>query len=77
MLEEEYLKRERQKLQDFEILKRIVEGKTKIKDLDKDLKIRLIDICNTRLYEINKKIEDTKSEIEKIDNLILKTKNAN
>lgn len=72
--EDEYILEARQKLQDFEILKSIVNGKTEIKYLDKDLKLRLIDICNNRLDEINKKIEDTKFEIEKIDKLILKTK---
>lgn len=74
MSEEELLMKEKQKLQDFEILKSIVEGKTNIKDLDRDVKIRLIDICNRRLDEINKKIEDTKSEINKIESLILKNK---
>lgn len=64
------LELEKQKLCDFEILRNVVQGSVNIKDLDKDLKLRLIDICNNRLIEVNKKIEDTNNDINRMKKII-------
>ena len=66
---------EKQKLQDYEVLKKIVKGNINVKDLDKDLKIRLNDICNNRLNEVNKKIEETQNTILKIESIISQMNN--
>ena len=57
-------------LDDFEVLKGIIEGKIEIQKLDKDLKKRLIVICNNRLNEVNQKIEDKDVEIVKMEKII-------
>lgn len=59
-------------LDDMEILKDILNGKIQIKDLDDDLKARLINLCNKRTEEVNKKIEDKKKEIEQIRKVLKK-----
>lgn len=51
-------------LEDFEVLKAIVEGRTKIEDVDIDLKKRLIVMCNQRLQKINDKIKIKELEID-------------
>lgn len=55
-------------IDDFEYLRGIIEGKIQIKDLDKELKKRLIKLCNTRLAEVNKEIEKIDAQIEKLKN---------
>ena len=57
---------------DFDYLKEIIEGKVNIKDLDKDLKNRLIKLCNARLEEVNNIIIETDKEIEKTKDIIKK-----
>jgi len=73
-MNEDSIEKERQKLKDFEILKKIVEGKEEISNLDYETKKRLIKICSIRLDEMNKKIEDTQNEIEKLEKMIYNTK---
>lgn len=51
-----------QNLEDFEILKKIIKREIEIKDLDYDIKIRLINLCNKRAKEIDKKIKKLKKE---------------
>lgn len=53
-------------LEDLKILKDVINGKTQIKDLDIELEKRLIILCNNRISQINKKIEDKDSKIIKI-----------
>ena len=65
MYEEELIK-ERKKIEDFEILKSIVQGNIKINELEKDLKIRLIELCDLRLKKINLDIERIKKEIKSL-----------
>lgn len=54
----------------FEYLKGIIDGKINIKDLDKDLEKRLIDICNNRMKEIDREIEKKEYQIEKAKELL-------
>lgn len=51
-----------QNLEDFEILKKIIKREIEIKDVDYDIKIRLINLCNKRAKEIDKKIKKLKKE---------------
>lgn len=53
-------------LDDFEILKDVINGKIEIKDLDINLERRLIVLCNNRIKEINKKIIAKDFEIAKL-----------
>lgn len=65
---------QKQKLEDFEILKNIVEGNLSIKQLDNDTKRRIIDICNNRIVSVNKMISDKNMEIEKMESLLTNIK---
>lgn len=53
-------------LEDLKVLKDVINGEIQIKDLDIDLEKRLIILCNNRISQINKKIEDKESKIIKI-----------
>ena len=55
-----------QKLDDFEILKKIVNKELSIKEVDLETKIRLIKLCDNRINEINKKIADYDKRINAI-----------
>ncbi|MBR2704438.1 MAG: hypothetical protein IKE91_03115 [Clostridia bacterium] len=55
-----------QKLNDFEILKKVVNKEISMDDIDLDTKIRLIQLCDNRISDINKKIEDIDKKIYKI-----------
>lgn len=55
-----------QKLSDFEILKKIVNKELHMEDIDSETKIRLINLCDNRIKEINKKIDIID---RKIDNM--------
>lgn len=57
-------------LEDFEVLKNIIEGKTKIENIDIDLKKRLIVICNKRLKKVNESIKERELEIYRMEKLI-------
>ena len=43
-------------LDDFEILKKVVDGEIKIHDLDEDIKTRLIAMCKARIVSIDREI---------------------
>ena len=61
-------------MKDFEILKQIIEGSVNIEDLDENLKYRLLDLCDNRLVEVNKKIKETEKKIEKAEEILEKRK---
>ena len=62
-------------IDDFIYLKLIMEGKAQIKDLDKDLKRRLINLCNERLNEVNKEIAKKERQIKKAEEILEKVSN--
>lgn len=63
---ESFESQENTDLEDFEVLKDVINGKIEIKDLDIDLEKRLIVLCNNRINEINKKIAVKDLEIAKL-----------
>ena len=73
-MDDNKIKEEKQKLKDFEILKQIIEGSENIEDLDENLKYRLLDLCDNRLVEVNKKIKETEKKIEKAEEILEKRK---
>ena len=73
-MDDNKIKEEKQKLKDFEILKQILNGSVNIEDLDEDLKYRLLDLCNNRLIDVNKKIKETEKKIEKAEAILEKRK---
>lgn len=62
-------------LKDFEILNDIIKKKIDIKDVDIKVKKRLILMCNQRLMEVNKLIEEEELKIEKLNKLLGKKVN--
>jgi len=56
--------------EDMEILKRLLEGKIKISEIEDQTKIRLITLCNGRLDGVRKQINEKKSEIAKMERLL-------
>ena len=63
-------KRDTTAIQDFDILKDIVNGKIQIKDLDIDTEKRLIKLCDNRLKQMNEKIREKDIEIANIEKLL-------
>lgn len=61
-------------LDDFEVLKEIMNGNIKIEELDSDLKKRLILMCKKRLNEVNTEIEQIRENTRKINELVLEFK---
>ena len=57
-------------IQDFDILKDIVNGKVQIKDLDIATEKRLIKLCDNRLRQMNEKIREKDIEIANIEKLL-------
>ena len=55
-----------QKLSDFEVLKKIINKELHMEDVDVDTKIRLIQLCDDRINDINKKIDDIEDKISKM-----------
>lgn len=55
-----------EKLKDFEILSQVVKAETTINDLDKDTKLRLIEMCSKQLQVVNRKINETWNEKENL-----------
>ena len=55
-----------QKLSDFEVLKKIINNELHMEDVDVDTKIRLIQLCDDRINDINKKIDDIDDKISKM-----------
>ena len=55
-----------QKLSDFEVLKKIINNELHMEDVDVDTKIRLIQLCDDRINDINKKIDDIEDKISKM-----------
>ena len=56
--------------EDFEVLKLLIEGKINIKELDNELKQRLITICNNRLNYVNKKNNEKDIEISRLEKIL-------
>ena len=63
-----------QKLNDVDILKSVVDGTTNISELDYDTIKMLINICNNRVEEVNKKIINSDREIFKLENFLINIK---
>ena len=61
-----------QKLEDFEVLKGIINKDIKIEHLDDDVKIRLINLCTERIDIVNRRIQTTQKKIDKATCLIKK-----
>lgn len=57
-------------IQDFDILKDIVNGKIQIKDVDIETEKRLIKLCDNRLKQMNEKVREKDIEIAKIEKLL-------
>lgn len=57
-------------MNDFEILKKIVEGKIDIREIDSETKQRLIKMCKQRLEQVEKKIEEKNEQIRKLEEII-------
>lgn len=53
-------------LEDFEILKKVVNKELSMNDIDSDTKARLIDLCDSRITDINRKIEEYDEKIKSI-----------
>lgn len=64
------MENENLKIDDFEILKEIIDGKSDIKNLDVDTKKRLIELCSNRLDDINKKIHNKTLEIKRLKEIL-------
>ena len=61
-------------LEDFDVLKSIMNGNTKIEDLDSDLRKRLIIMCKDKLSKTNLEIEKIDNNIKNIKELIERAK---
>ena len=57
-------------LDDMEVLKDIINGNKKIKDLDEDVKIRLIKLCQKRSQQLDKKIENKDKDLKMLEEMI-------
>ena len=51
-----------QDLEDFEILKKIINNEIDMKDIDYNTKIRLINLCEKRTKQIQQKIKDLENK---------------
>lgn len=65
---------EMRKLSEFEALTEIVDGSVRIGELDNEFNLKLINLCNNRLAEINKKIEETDVMLLKAQEILQKNK---
>ena len=65
---------EETELEDFEILKAIMNGNLKVEDLDSDLRKRLIIMCKEKLSKTNLEIEKIDNNIKQIKELIERAK---
>lgn len=61
---------EYQEMDCLEILKKVVSGEQSIDELDDELKIKLIDMCNQRQNDIDKKVNMLKNKNEQINKII-------
>lgn len=57
-------------IDDFELLKKLMEGKIDISEIDNESKKRLISICNNRLDGVKKQIRNKKNEIKQMEDLL-------
>jgi len=57
---------EKQKLEDFDILEKIVNNKLSIKNVDYDTKIRLIELCDNQIKAIKDKIDNIEKKLQSI-----------
>ena len=64
------VKSETNEMDDFALLKQLIEGRIDIKEIDDESKKRLIAICNNRLEGIHKQIYDKKNEIRQMESLL-------
>ena len=53
----------KQKLDDLETLKDVMNGDIDMESLDNEVKIRLIDICSERLESIEQKIDEKRRQL--------------
>ena len=63
-------------MEDIDILKKVLDNKIKIQDLDDETKIRIIYLCKKRINQINEKIEDRNKSIIMMDKIINTIKKA-
>ena len=57
-------------MDDFDLLKKLIEGRVDIAEIDNESKKRLIAICNNRLEGIHKQIYDKKNEIRQMESML-------
>jgi hypothetical protein len=60
---------------DFVYLQEIIEGKIKIRDLDPELKKRLIKLCNERARIVDREIAKKERQIKKAEEILEKVSN--
>ena len=61
-------------LNDFEVLKEVVNGNIKVDELDSDMKKRIILMCKKRLNEVNTEIKQIRESTKKINELVYELK---
>lgn len=66
------IKNETNEMDDFDLLKKLIEGRIDIAEIDNESKKRLIAICNNRLEGIHKQIYDKKNEIRQMESMLAK-----
>lgn len=59
-------------MDDFETLKKVIEGELNINEIDSQTKQRLVIICKQRLRQVEKKIEETNEKIMELEGIIKK-----
>lgn len=55
-----------QKLEDFEVLKDLMNLKIKLNEIDDDTKKRLIELCREQIEITNKKIDEVRNKNEEL-----------
>lgn len=55
-----------QKLEDFEVLKDLMQLKVKLNEIDDDTKKRLIELCREQIEITNKKIDEVRKKNEEL-----------
>lgn len=65
---------EMQKLAEVEALTEIVDGSIRMGEVDNEFNLKLINLCNNRLNEVNEKIEETYRMIAKAQEIFEKNK---
>ena len=60
-----------EKLNDFELLKNIINDEVKIENIDNEVKQRIIELCNSRLKGLNKEIAKKEEKIDKLKQILV------